>query len=159
MKMMKRFAAGLLAIGMVLSLTACGGSDDEEHTVVMSYADPDVPEMATSVTFTAIGDKVQTEKDVIEVDISDLDEEQKDALASGMRSLYEDTYKGLAEITEDITDTTYTLTATIDYKNDYDALKEAGVIDSGILSNDSISYVSLAKTQQDLETQGFRVVE
>lgn len=160
MKVMKKVTICLLAVCMVFSLAACGGINGEEQVVALSYVNPDMPVMKTIVTLTAIGDVVQTEENYIELDLTDMEEETKEGIISFISSTYTDRCDGLSKVTLNMntTDTTFTLTCTIDYSGDNTELVEAGLIDNGLFGEKGNSRVSLTKTQQSLEAQGFRVI-
>ena len=154
MKAMKRIATGLLAIGMMLSVAACGGG--EEKTVVMTTTESmSGVSMKDTWTLNAKGDKLQTTQEVIEIDLSSYDDEQKEAFIATIYNGFAASYDALDAVTikDNTTDTTYTLDITIDYTGDKGALEDAGLIDSGV------GYVSLKKTQESLESQGYSVVE
>lgn len=154
MKAMKRIATGLLAICMMLSLAACG--EGEEKTVVMTMTDSSIGvTMTDTMTLNAKGDKLQNTKEVVEFDLSTLEDDQKEDAISTFYSVLAAPFAGIDGVTIDdnTTDTTYTLNITIDYTGNTDALEEAGLIDSGV------GYVSLKATQESLESQGYSVAE
>lgn len=161
MKVIRHITIGLLAIGMVLSLAACGGSDDTEQTVVMRYEDSvDGFSMTDTVTLTALGDTLQNEKGVIEFDISSLDDQEKAELVATMHSEYAGYYgdSDVATLDDNITNTTYTINYSVDFTGDWNSLVESGVIDMETYeSNDN--YVSLEKTIQSLQVEGYKPVE
>lgn len=161
MKVIKHITAGLLSIGMVFSLSACGDSSDTEQTVVMRYEDSeDGFSMTDTVTLTALGDTLQKEEGVVEFDISALDDQEKAALTAIMHSEYADYYGGseAASFDDNITDTTYTINYSVDFTGDWNALVESGVIDMETYESDD-DYVSLEKTIQSLQVEGYKPVE
>lgn len=147
---------------MIFSLTACGDSD-EEHTVVMTQETiSNGTPVKDTVTMIAIGDSIQTERHTTEYDLSgaDFDDEQRALLLEGVTDLYNSLYGGTdAAIIEDIHYVGTTLIATVvfDFSGDINELKEAGLLETELFS-DNATYVSLLKTQQSFEMQGYRVV-
>lgn len=173
MKRVKAFAISVLAACMVFSLAACGSSDDEERTVVMSgEISMDGTPIMETITMRAIGDTIQTQHEVMEIDLSailaangqsenNITEEDIEPIVELMTEIFQNTYGNIDAITiEDISATTTTLTITLvyDYTGDNTALEKAGFVDAGFFQGDE-TYVSLIKSQQGLEAQGFRVIE
>lgn len=151
MKVMKRIVVCLLAVCMVLALVACG---DKEQTVVLSLEQSQSGVTIKGTTsLTAKGDKLQKSEETYEVDITSLDDETKDGMISLYHEMYTTLYDGIdaATITENTTDTTYTIKIAVDY-SDISALQEAGLVTGG-------DYVSLKGMQDLLEGQGYTVVK
>lgn len=161
MKSMRRIVTGLLVIGMVLSLAACGGSDGKEQTVVLRIED-DVNSMPMSdtMTLTAVGDVLQHTQEVMELDVSSLDDETKEAMFTQLHAAIVTPYDDVEVITagDNITDTTYTVTIDVDLTSDYEELVGSGVIGTEFVSAKD-GYISLTVTRQNLEAKGYRVIE
>ena len=161
MKVNRHITTVLLAIGITLSLSACGGSDDTEQTVIMRYEDSeDGFSMTDTVTLTALGDTLQKEEGVVEFDISSLDDQEKAELTAIMHSEYADYYgdSDAASFDDNVTDTTYTINYSVDFTGDWNALVESGVIDMETYESDD-DYVSLEKTIQSLQVEGYKPIE
>lgn len=161
MKSIRRIVTGLLVIDMVWFLAACGGSDGKEQTVVLRIED-DVNGMPMSdtMTLTAVGDVLQHTQEVMELDVSSLDDETKEAMFTQLHVAIVTPYDDVDLITADdnITDTTYTVTIEVDLTSDYEELAESGVIGTGLVSAKD-GYVSLMITRQNLEAKGYQVIE
>ena len=161
MKVIKHIVTCLFVISMAFSLVACGGSDNKEQTVVMRYENSeDGFSMTDTVTLTALGDTLQKEEGVVEFDISALDDKEKVALTAIMHSEYAGYYgdSEAASFNDNITDTTYTINYSVDFTGDWNTLVESGVIDMETYESDD-DYVSLEKTIQSLQVEGYKPVE
>lgn len=158
MKAIRKIATILLAVGMILSLAACGGT---EKTLTMRGDASDqlggIPSTDTWI-MTAKNDVIQTIKEVMEIDLSEYDEETKETISSTVGNLLMETAQGIEGVTcVDRTEgNTYIVELTIDCNAD--TLKE--VTDTGLLTleNDA-ERISLKQTQTSLEAQGYEVVE
>lgn len=160
MKVLKRIVTGLLTIGMMLSLAACG-SEGKEQTVTLRYEDTSsTTTMTSTITLNAIGDKLQSQKDVIEVDLSSLDDETKESITSYLYESYSGIYENIDSVTleEEKTDTTYTLTLNVDFTDNLDALTKAGIVENGLVEGET-DYISFTKTMQNMEAQGYKAVK
>ena len=158
MKNMRKIAAFFLVTVMVLSLTACGGA---ESTVVLRGDTTEemggIPTIDTW-TLTAKGDIVQTLTEVVEVDLSEYDDESREYFISLVGEVMLESAQGIEGVvcTDRMDGTTYIIELTIDCTGD--AVKEA--VDAGILMIDgSADAISLKGTQAALESQGYEVVE
>lgn len=161
MKVIRHITTGLLVTGMVLSLAACGDTDDTEQTVVMRYEDSeDGFSMTDTVTLTALGDTLQNEKGVVEFDISSLDDKEKAELIAAMYAEYASYYGDLdfATLDDTVTDTTYTINYSVDFTGDWNTLVESGMVDMETYESDD-DYVSMEKTIQILQVEGYKPVE
>ena len=161
MKVIRHIAAGLFVVNMILSLAACGNNDNTEQTVVMRYENAeDGFSMTDTVTLTSLGDTLQSEKGVAEFDISSLDEQEKAELIAIMHSEYASYYgdSDAASFEDTATDTTYTINYSVDFTGDWNALAESGVIDMETYESDD-NYVSLEKTIQSLQVEGYKPIE
>ena len=158
MKTVKKFAAAFLAIIMVLSLTACGGA---ERTVVLRGDTTEerggIPTTDTW-TLTAKGDIVQTLTEVLEVDLSDYDDETRDYFIALVGDAMLEAADGIEGVvcTDRTEGATYILEITVDCTGS--AIKEA--VEAGLFEVDgNSSVISLKETQSSLESQGYKVVE
>lgn len=161
MKVIRQITTGLLAIGTALSLAACGGNNDTEQTVVMRYENSeDGFSMTDTVTLTALGDTLQKEEGIAEFDISSLDDKEKTELIAVMHNEYAGYYgdSDAAAFEDNATDTTYTINYSVDFTGDWNALLESGLIDMETYESDD-DYVSLEKTIQSLQVEGYKPVE
>ena len=158
MKTMRRVSVCFLAIVMVLSLAACGGG--AETTVVLRgdlSADAGVPTTDT-FTLTAKGDTVQTIKEVLEMDLSEYDDETKESFSALFDSLIVEPAQAIDGVTctSRTAGNIYTIEMTVDCTGN--AVKEAA--DAGILQIEGGSdKISLKRTQAGFEQQGYQVVE
>lgn len=157
MKMMRKMSAFFLAVVMALALTAC---DAAETTLVLRGDITDemsgIPTTDTW-TLTAKGDIIQTMNEVLELDLSEYDDEVRDSFIA-MFDLILDPAKDIEGFvyTSRMTGTTYIIELTVDCTGN--AVKEA--VDAGILSIDgNAGSISLKQTQASLERQGYEVVE
>lgn len=157
MKKIKRVVAGLLAIGMVFALAACGG---KEQTVTYRI-EQDEPatglKTVDTMTLEAKGDKVQKLIEVLELDMTNVDETQIEATVAGVDIMVE-TCKAIEGVTCEggLTDKTYKMTLEVDATGN--AVKE--LADAGILKVDgSTSGISLKATGSALEAVGYTKVE
>lgn len=157
MKTMKQITAAFLAIVMALSLAACGGA---ETTVVLRGDISDEMGLPTTDTWTltAKGDIVQTLKEVIEVDLSEYDDETKDYFIELVGSILLDAAQGIEGVVSNDRKegNTYIIELTVDCTGD--AVKKAA--EAGILEVDgNANAISLKETRSSLEAQGYKVVE
>ena len=156
MKAMRRTAAAFFALAMALSLAACGAS---ESTVVLRGTDDSSGIPTTDTwTLTAKGDIVQTMKEVLELDLSDYDDETKDILISTFETTIVEAAKDIDGVTctSQTSGSTYTIELTVDCTGS--AVKEAA--DAKLITLDGSSdRISLKQTQASLEGQGYEVVE
>lgn len=159
MKTMKRIVAGLLVVGMMLAVVGCGG---EEKTVTLRAdmsAEMGLPTTDTMI-LTAKGDTIQTLKEVMEIDMSELESEQQDALAALMDATILATAEGIEGVTctSKTTNSVYSVEFTIDCTNSaaIKAASEAGLIE---IEEGFIDKLSLKRTQSGLAASGYKVVE
>lgn len=155
MKRMKRVVAGLLAIGMVFALAACGGK--EQTVTYRMEQDNSGVKTVDTMTLEAKGDKVQKLIEVIELDMTDVDDSQIDVAVAGFDAMVE-TCKAIEGVTCDggLTDKTYKITLEVDATGN--AVKE--LADAGILQVEgSTSGISLKATGTALEAAGYTKVE
>lgn len=158
MKTMRKSAAIFLVLVMVLSLTACGAS---ESTVVLRGDTTEemggIPTTDTW-TLTAKGDIVQTLTEVLELDLSEYDDETRESFISLVGGAMLDAAQGIEGVvyTDRTEGTTYIVEITVDCTGD--AIKEA--VDAGLFEVDGDSdIISLKETRSSLESQGYKVVE
>ncbi len=155
MKKMRRVVAGLLALGMVLALTACGG---KEQTVTYSMeTEQSGLKMEDTMTLAAKGDKVQKISEVVKVDTSTLEDEQKEQINTLYDQMVEQ-YKAVdgVECTGKKTDTSYTITIEIDATGN--AVKELS--QKGLLQVDgNAGSISLKETGTALQNAGYKKAE
>lgn len=155
MKKMRRVVAGLLALGMVFALTACGG---KEQTVTYRLeTEQNGLKMEDTMTLTAKGDTVQKMSEVVKVDTSTLEDEQKEVINTLYDQMVEK-YKAVdgVECKGEKTDTSYTITIDIDATGN--AVKELSK--EGLLQVDgNADRISLKITGTSLESAGYKKVE
>ena len=158
MKRMKRIVACLLAVGMVFSIAACGGS--EQSVTLRGDMSDDVGLPATDTwTLTAKGDTVQTLKEVMEIDLSSYDDETKDAMITYWQGIIVEPAKAINGVTckDNTSGSIYTIEFSIDCTNN-DTVSQASA--AGLIQIDgNSSRLSLKATQSSLESQGYTVVE
>lgn len=159
MKTMKRIVAGLLVIGMMLAVVGCGG---EEKTVTLRAdmtADMGMPATDTMI-LTAKGDTIQVLKEVMEIDMSDLDSEQQDAIIAIMDATIVAAAEGINGVTctSTTTNSVYSIELTVDCTNSaaIKAAEEAGLLE---MEEEGVETLSLKKTQDNLTASGYTVVE
>ncbi|MCH5332561.1 MAG: hypothetical protein J1D89_01265, partial [Agathobacter sp.] len=87
MKKMKRVVAGLLALGMAFALTACGGK--EQTVTYRMETEQSGLKMEDTMTLTAKGDLVQKMSEVIKVDTSSFEDEQREQINTAYDLLVE----------------------------------------------------------------------
>ena len=156
MKKMKHLIVGLLAVGMVFTMTACGG---KEQTVTYQGEVEESGLKATdTMTFSAKGDTVERLTEVIEFDISSFDDTVKEQL----NSVYEELagqYNAVegANCTMETGDDSITLNIDVDTTGS--ALKE--LTDKGLLQMEGggNGKVSLKASTESLESNGYKKVE
>ena len=150
MKKMRRVVAGILAVGMALALTACGG---KEQTV--SYrmeTEESGMKMTDTMTLTAKGDKVEKISETIDIDTAALDEEIRTQMNAAYDAMVEQ-YKAVdgVECTGEAGDTTYTIKIDIDATGS--AVKDLS--DKGLLEvSGDANGISLKATGTALESGG-----
>lgn len=155
MKKMRRVVAGLLALGMVLALTACGGK--EQTATYRMETEQNGLKMEDTMTLTAKGDTVQKMSEVVKVDTSTLEDEQKELINTLYDQMVEQ-YKAVdgVECKGEKTDTSYTITIDIDATGN--AVKELSK--QGLLQVDgNADRISLKITGTSLESAGYKKVE
>ena len=155
MKKMKRVVAGLLALGMAFALTACGGK--EQTVTYRMETEQSGLKMEDTMTLTAKGDLVQKMSEVIKVDTSSFEDEQREQINTAYDQLVEQ-YKAVdgVECTGAKTDTSYTITIDIDATgNAVENLSKQGLLQvSG-----NAGKISLKATCSSLETVGYKKAE
>lgn len=155
MKKMRRVVAGVLALGMMLALTACGG---KEQTVTYRLEqEQNGLKMEDTMTLNAKGDTVQKMSEVVKVDLSTLDDAQKEQINTLYDQMVEQ-YKAVdgVECTGEKTDSSYTIKVEIDATGN--AVKELSK--AGLLQVDgNASRISLKETGKGLEGAGYKKVE
>ena len=164
MKRMKRILAGLLAVGMMLAVVGCGDGG-EEKTVTLRADVSDQTGIPTTDTMilTAKGDSLQQFREVMEIDLSDYDEDDRAVFAETYDSIFAATVQeanavdGITASTK-FAGTVYSFEFTVDCTNS--SATEAAV-DLGLITMDKglISKLSLKATQSGLEASGYKVVE
>lgn len=155
MKKMRRVVAGLLALGMVFALTACGGK--EQTVTYRMETEQNGLKMEDTMTLTAKGDTVQKMSEVVKVDTSSLEDEQKELINTLYDQMVEQ-YKAVdgVECTGEKTDTSYTITIDIDATGN--AVKELS--EQKLLQVDgNADRISLKVTGTSLESAGYKKVE
>lgn len=159
MKTLKRIVAGLLVVGMMLAVVGCGG---EEKTVTMRAdmsAEMGLPTTDTMI-LTAKGDTIQTLKEVMEIDMSELESEQQDAIVALMDASIVAVAAGIDGVTctSKTTNSVYSVEFTIDCTNSatVKAASEAGLLE---IEEGFIDKLSLKRTQDGLAASGYKVVE
>lgn len=155
MKKMRRVVAGLLALGMVFALTACGGK--EQTVTYRMETEQNGLKMEDTMTLSAKGDTVQKISEVVKVDTSTLQDEQKEQINTLYDQMVE-LYKAVdgVECTGEKTDTSYTITIDIDATGN--AVKELS--EQGLLQVDgNANRISLKVTGTSLESAGYKKVE
>lgn len=155
MKKMRRVVAGLLALGMVFALTACGGK--EQTVTYRMETEQNGLKMEDTMTLSAKGDTVQKISEVVKVDTSTLQDEQKEQINTLYDQMVE-LYKAVdgVECTGEKTDTSYTITIDIDATGN--AVKELS--EQGLLQVDgNANRISLKVTGTSLESAGYKKAE
>lgn len=155
MKKMRRVVAGLLALGMVFALTACGGK--EQTVTYRMETEQNGLKMEDTMTLSAKGDTVQKISEVVKVDTSTLQDEQKEQINTLYDQMVE-LYKAVdgVECTGEKTDTSYTITIDIDATGN--AVKELS--EQGLLQVDgNANRISLKVTGSSLESAGYKKAE
>lgn len=150
--MMKKIMTFLMAVIILLSFAACKKSDPQ--TVTLNIEDSGV---LGTYTLEADGDMVHTIKQTTTMDCTGFVEEQftiiKEA-ASEYETIY-NTIKGVTYEVE-ITETSMVEKLTIDATNK-EALKELS--DQGLMPVESGDYISLEKTVNSMEAEGWVVAK
>lgn len=155
MKKMRRVVAGLLALGMVFALTACGGK--EQTVTYRMETEQNGLKMEDTMTLSAKGDTVQKISEVVKVDTSTLQDEQKEQINTLYDQMVE-LYKAVdgVECTGEKSDTSYTITIDIDATGN--AVKELS--EQGLLQVDgNANRISLKVTGSSLESAGYKKAE
>lgn len=155
MKKMRRVVAGLLALGMVFALTACGGK--EQTVTYRMETEQNGLKMEDTMTLSAKGDTVQKISEVVKVDTSTLQDEQKEQINTLYDQMVE-LYKAVdgVECTGEKSDTSYTITIDIDATGN--AVKELS--EQGLLQVDgNANRISLKVTGTSLESAGYKKAE
>lgn len=160
MKTMKRIVAGLLVVGMMLTVVGCGGGGEEKTVTLRAdmTAEMGMPSTDT-MTLTAKGDTIQQLKEVMEIDMSELDSETQDTIAVTMDATILAAAEGIDGVTcnSKTTNSVYSVEFTIDCTNS-DAVKAA--VEAGLLELEGFTdKLSLKATQSALEASGYKVVE
>lgn len=150
----KVFSYGLAGL-MALSLTACGAV--KEQSVTLVYEQEGV---SMEYTLDATGDIVHTITQVSSVDCSLYTEEQVEMIQASIEEyagVYE-AYEGV-EYTSSVEDGFMSETIKIDVsdKDTIDELSESGLLP--IEGDGEVSLISLEKTVESLEGQGWTVQE
>lgn len=160
MKAMRRIVVALLAVGMVLSFTACGGS---EKSVTFQYTDTQLGITSTqTITLHAKGDvvqKVEAYNDV-ELNLSDVSDastvallnEQYKAAVDQLNAMV-DVYNAIDGCVASVRDagTSCRLTLTVDCTGDALSVLSA----HGLMEMED----SLKANQERMENDGYTVVE
>lgn len=157
MKAIRRIVAGLLAVGMVLSVVACG---DSEKSVTFQYTDTQAQITSTqTITLYAKGDTVQkvVAYNDVELTLSDASNaivanEQYQAAVDWLNSMV-DVYNAIDGCVASVKDvgTSCRLTLTVDCTGD--ALSVLN--DHGLMDLDD----SLKANRERMENDGYTVVE
>ena len=160
MKRMKRILAGLLVAGMMLALVGCGGGGEEKTVTLRAdmTADMGVPATDTMI-LTAKGDLIQTLKEVMEIDLADIDEDLRDVFIDALEEAIVSVAQGIDGITcsSNLSGSVYTIEVT------FDCTKSATVkaaSETGLLQIEGdTDKLSLKATQDGLTASGYVVVE
>lgn len=157
MKAMRHVAAVLLAVGMVLSFTACGGS---EKSVTFQYMETQAQITTTqTITLYAKGDTVQKVEAYNDVELILMDpsdalaaQEQYKAAVDWMNSMV-DVYNAIDGCVASVKDvgTSCRLTLTVDCTGDALSVLSA----HGLMTLDD----SLKANREQMENDGYTVVE
>lgn len=142
---MKKF----LALCCILCLVGCS-SESESKTVVCEI---EAEGIHNKTTLVADGDKLltQTSENEVEFEAVGYDESQTKELAEGFKELF-DGVKG-TNYEYSIVDGKLTEKITMDFsETDFKELLENKLVES---EEDNISYISLEKTTEGLEKQGY----
>jgi uncharacterized lipoprotein YehR (DUF1307 family) len=152
---MKKILSSLVALCMIVGLTACGQKG--QTVVYRSEQEENGLSMVDTMTLEARGDKVQTITEVIELDMSQFDEEQQTLLVSAYDELVEQ-YKSVegVDCTNTAEDGAYTIHITIDATSDAIAqLAEIGLLEV----DGNTEGISLQKTGDSLTANGYTLVD
>ena len=158
MKTMKRIVACLLAVGMVLALVACGGSE-QTVTLKMEQSAGGM-DMTYTMTLTAKGDEVQKLKAEVNMDLEEalgeyadlLDEDAINEMLNQQLEAVKGEYEvSGADVSAKIDGTAIIVSVDVDCTgaNRKDALDLFDLDDN----------ISLKAIQSELEAQGFEVVK
>lgn len=152
---MKKLMTSAALLCSVVFLTACGGK--EQSVSYRSVTEESGITMTDTMTFDAKGDVIQTLTEVIEMDMSTLDDatfEQMEAFYDELAAMYE-SVDG-AECTVEEADKVYTITVVVDTTGDaVDELAAQGLME---IEGDG-SGLSLKASSEALEASGFEKVE
>lgn len=155
MKKMRRVVAGLLALGMVFALTACGGK--EQTVTYRMEQEMNGLKLEDTMTLTAKGDTVQKISEVVKVDTSAFEEEQREQVNTKYDQMVEE-YKAVDGVTctGEKTDTSYTIKVEIDATGN--AVKELS--EKELLQVEgNADRISLKETSTGLESAGYKKAE
>lgn len=153
---MKKTISAIFVITLLLALVGCGATEPKTATLIYSETD-------TGITYRyhleAIGDKCQKLTQTTCLDCSMYDADQMaylEAAIAEYAGIYA-AYEGVS-YTTDITDSQITEVLTIDVSDMtlVKSLSSAGLLP---MDNGSADYISLQKTVESLESQGWTVVE
>lgn len=155
MRKMKRFMVGVLALGMALTMTACGG---KEQTVTYRGELEESGLKATdTMTFNAKGDLVQKLEEVIEFDTSSYDDATKDQLNTVYEQLAGQ-YNDIEGVSCEMTVGDDNITFHINVDTTGDAVKN--LTEKGLLQMEGGSgKISLKASTASLESSGYEKVE
>lgn len=155
---MKKLVKLLLCLTLVLALTGCG---KEQTATYKMEQDTMGIKISDTYVITAKGDKVTKMEEVCSIDISALDDAQKEAVIA----TYDEQYGAMKDsapdsVVFDISSDDNSYTVKVDYnieEADLKALADAGYIQA---TNDGkILYVSFKQTCEGLAASGYSAVE
>ncbi len=155
---MKKLVKLLLCMTLVLALTGCG---KEQTATYKMEQDAMGIKISDTYVINAKGDKVTKMEEVCSIDISALDDEQKESVVA----TYDEQYGAMKDsapdsVVIDISSDANSYTVKVVYNiegADLKALADAGYIEA---SNDGkILYVSFKQTCDGLEASGYSIVE
>lgn len=155
MKKMRRMAAAVLALGMALALTACGGK--EQTVTYRGETETGGIHTNDTMTFTAKGDKIVSMKEETEFDLSSFSEEEQAQMEENLATIVEQS-NAVDGVTcsGSLADGKYTIKLEVDTTGDaLTKLSEMGVV---AIQGDG-NGLSLKLTASGLENQGYEKVE
>ena len=153
MKRMKHVIIGLLALGMIFTMTACGGK--EQTVTYQGEMEENGLKAKDTMTFSAKGDTVEKLTEVIEFDISSFEDDVKEQL----NSVYEELagqYTEIEGVSCKMTAEDNTITFNIDVDTTGDAVKELtskGLLD--MAGGDGSGKISLKASEESLKSNGY----
>ena len=150
-----------MVAGMMLALVGCEGGGEEKTVTLRAdiTADMGVPSTDTMI-LTAKGDVIQTLKEVMEIDLADIDEDLRDVFIDALDESIVSVAQGIDGITcsSNVSGSVYTVELTFDCTKSatLKVASEAGLLE---IEEGLTSELSLKNTQSALEASGYEVVE